>query len=267
MINCIDVISAIETLAPLHLACEWDNSGLLVGDVNKGIRRLLICLDVDEYVVKEAIDIGADMIISHHPVMFTPVNRLTENAPHERLLRMLCKSDICLYSAHTNMDCAPGGLNDYLAGKIGINNPKVLEETVDGAGFGRYGRIKDVTTLEEALKICAKALKLTDLRYVGDLDREIVTVAVNSGSGSDILGKCMEEGVDLLITGDLKYTPARSAYENGVAVIDATHYGTEIIFTELVENYLKSVFDGLEIATSKANRNVLKTYIDKQESK
>lgn len=263
MVKCKDIISVMEKLAPPRLACEWDNSGFLVGDGDKEINKILLCLDVDEKVVCEAIAVGADMIISHHPTMFTPVNRLTEATPQQRLLRMLCKSEICLYSAHTNMDCALGGLNDYLAAKLGIQEPKVLEETVDGAGFGRYGRLKEKTTLAEMLGVCAKALNLSDLRYVGDLEREIATVAVNSGSGSDILEKCIEEGIDLLVTGDLKYTPARNAYERGIAVIDATHYGTEIIFTELVRDYLSYRLEGVEIAISKSNCNVLKTYIDK----
>ena len=97
MVKCKDVMSHMEELAPLYLACDWDTPGLLVGDGDKEISKILLCLDIDEAVAKEGEDMGADMIISHHPTMFTPVNHLTVNTPQERLLRMFCKSDICRY--------------------------------------------------------------------------------------------------------------------------------------------------------------------------
>lgn len=264
MVKCLDITRHIEKLCPLSIACDWDNVGLLVGRADKEIKKILLTLDVDEYVVSEAISVGADMIVSHHPVMFTPIKRLTENTPQQRFLRSLCKNDVCLYSAHTNMDCAIGGLNDYLAAKLGIENAQVFEETVDGAGFGRYGTLKCKTTVQDMLTRCLKVLNLSDVRYTGDLQREISVVAVNSGSGSNILAECIDRNVDLLITGDLKYTPAREAYENGIAVIDAGHYGTEIIFTELMCKYLSEEFPDTEILVSKANESVLKTYVDKQ---
>ncbi len=259
--KCKDIANHIETLAPRHLACDWDNVGLLVGDMEREVKKVLISLDNDEHVVAEAERLGADMIISHHPIMFTPINRITESDPQQRMIRHMCRTNICHYAAHTNMDCAIGGLNDYLAKKLGLSGAAVIEETCDGAGFGRLAELSKETTLESMISLCEERLNLDSVRYVGELDRKIRKIAVNSGSGSDILGECINLGVDLLITGDLKYTPAREAYERGIAVIDAGHYGTEVIFTELMKEYLEKEFYDIEFIISKANVPVLKNHV------
>lgn len=260
MSKCIDIVRCIEELAPCSLACDWDNVGLLVGDMDKDIRKILICLDNDEHVTAEAVELGADMIISHHPIMFSPINRMTESDPQQRMIRRMCENGICHYAAHTNMDCAVGGLNDYLAVKLGMENAFVIEDNGNGAGFGRMAELKEEKTLGDMVKLCEDRLNLDSVRYVGELNRKIRTVAVNSGSGSDILGECIKRGVDLLITGDLKYTPARDAYEKGIAVIDAGHYGTEVIFTELMKDYLEKKFSDIEFIISKANVPVIKNH-------
>lgn len=265
MIKCKDIGAYIEEKYPVSLACDWDNVGLLAGDSNKEIRKVLIALDNDESVTDEAEKIGADMIITHHPVMFKPINRLTGNTPEQRMMIKLCQTGICHYAAHTNMDCAKGGLNDYLAEKLGLSETSVLDETVDGVGFGRVAELNEKKTLLEMIKTCEENLGLGDVRYVGNLEKDIKKVAVNSGSGAFALDLCVKNGIDLLITGDLKYTPAREAYENGIAVIDAGHYGTEVIFTELMKKYLTDKFPELAISVSKANVPVLKTHIALQD--
>ncbi len=260
MTKCSDIAKHIEALAPCNLACDWDNVGLLVGDMNKEVKRVLVALDNDEAITNEAIALGADMIVSHHPIMFSPVRRITEDEPQQRMLRRLCESGICHYAAHTNMDCAIGGLNDYLAQKLGLENAAVFAFGEHGAGFGRISELKEEKSLSELLELCREKLKSEGLRYVGALDKKITTVAVNSGSGGDILGDCIKRDVDLLITGDVKYTLAREAYENGICVIDAGHYGTEIIFVEMITAYLEKEFKEVEFIASRANVPVLKTY-------
>ena len=261
MAVCRGVCDYIEKLCPLSYACDWDNVGLLVGDSEREISKILICLDNDEKVVNEAIKLGVDMIISHHPIMFTPINRITSDTPQGRMIAKMCANLICHYDCHTNMDSAKGGLNDYLARKLGLERTCVMEETSEGAGFGRKAELDGDVTLEDMISLCEDRLNLKTVNYVGDLDKKITTVAVNCGSGSSVLEQCIKDGVDLLVTGDLKYSVAREAYENNVAVIDAGHYGTEIIFTELMEEYLKKEFSDIEILISRANVPVLKTHI------
>ena len=256
MTCCKDIAEYIENLCPLSLACDWDNVGLLVGDKDKKISKVLICLDNDEKVTDEAEKLDADMIISHHPIMFSPINRMTEDDPQQRMIRKMCALDICHYAAHTNMDCASGGLNDYLAEKLGFTNTEIVEKTTDNAGFGRIAGCD--MTLGEAISLCKEKLGLETVSYVGEPQKKIKKVVINSGSGSSILPLCIEKDVDLLITGDLKYNVARDAYENNVTVIDAGHYGTEIIFTELMKEYLEKEFSDVEFIISKANVPVIK---------
>ncbi len=261
MIKCSDIANHIEKLAPCYLACDWDNVGLLVGDMDKEIKKVLICLDNDEHVVAEATEIGADMIVSHHPIMFSPINRMTESDPQQRMIRCMCKLGICHYAAHTNMDCAKGGLNDYLAEKLGFLNTSIMEQTAPDAGFGRYAEFSEDITLLDVINLCKERLNLDAVKYVGESGRKVKKVALNCGSGSDILDMCIENGVDVLITGDVKYSVARKAYENGIAIIDAGHYGTEVIFTELIKNYLEKEFKDVEFVISRANVSVLKNHI------
>lgn len=260
MIRCEDIAAYIEEKYPVILACDWDNVGLLVGDGKRKVSKVLIALDNDEHVTAEAEKIGADMIITHHPIMFEPIKRLTAADPQQRMIITLCRTGICHYAAHTNMDCAEGGLNDYLAEKLGLKNTEILDKTAPNAGFGRVAELGGEKTLSDMIEVCEKSLNLSDVRYVGDLNRRIKRLAVNSGSGASALDLCIKNRVDLLITGDLKYTPAREAYENGIAVIDAGHYGTEVIFTELMQKYLAERFSDLDIAVSSANVPVLKSH-------
>lgn len=258
MTKVIEIARYIEKLCPLNLACEWDNVGLLVGDENADVSKVLICLDNDENVTSEAIELGADMIISHHPIMFSPINRLTEDNPQQRMIRRMCENGICHYAAHTNMDCAIGGLNDYLTSVLGFSNAEIFEKTSDNAGFGRYVELAEEKTLSEIITLCKQKLNLPLVSYVGQMDKKIKTIVVNSGSGSSALDKCIAEKVDLLITGDIKYNVARDAAENNVALIDAGHYGTEIVFTSLVKDYLEKEFGDVEFVISKANVSTIK---------
>lgn len=260
MTKCADIAKYIESLAPCNLACQWDNVGLLVGDMDKEIKKVLICLDNDEHVVAEASKIGADMIVSHHPIMFSPINRMTEADPQQRMIRRMCQLGICHYAAHTNMDCASGGLNDYLAEKLGFENTSIIEEIAPAAGFGRLAEFSGDITLLDAINLCEDRLNLDSVKYVGELDKKVKKIALNCGSGSDILDECIKIGVDLLITGDVKYSVARKAYENGIAIIDAGHHGTEIIFTELIKDYLEKKFADIEFIISRANISVLKNH-------
>ena len=258
MVKVIEIAHYIEKLCPLNLACEWDNVGLLVGDENANVSKVLICLDNDEKVTSEAIELGADMIISHHPIMFSPINRLTEDNPQQRMIRRMCEKGICHYAAHTNMDCAKNGLNDYLASKLGFLNAEIFEKTADNAGFGRCVELEKEKTLAEIIALCKEKLNLSFVSYVGEMDKKIKKIVVNSGSGSSVLPQCIDEKVDLLITGDVKYNVAREALENNVALVDGGHYGTEIVFTSLMKEYLEKEFGDVEFVISKTNVSTIK---------
>ena len=259
-----EIIEFMNEFCPPELAFEGDNVGLIVGRNNKNVSRILISLDVDEKVVSEAVSIGADAIISHHPLMFHPIKRLTDNSPQERTLMSLIKSDISLFSSHTNLDCVRGGLNDFLAEKLGVENTRVIEtvRVINGVehGFGRIGEVKEGTKLSDILKKCTEALDTPFVKYVGNPDKKIKTVALNCGAGGNEIGICIEKNADLFITGDVKYNPARDCYDSNMALIDAGHYETEHIVCELLNKILSEKFPDIIFEMSKSNVPVFNVY-------
>lgn len=259
-----DIIEFMNSFCPPELAFDGDNVGLIVGRKSKNVSKVLISLDVDEKVVCEAIAFGADVIISHHPLMFHPIKRLTDNSPEERTLMSLIKNDISLFSAHTNLDCVRGGLNDFLAKKLGVQNTRVIEvvSTINGVehGFGRIGEVSKGTKLLDILKKCTLALGTPFVKYVGNPEKEIKTVALNCGGGADEIEICIEKNADLFITGDVKYNPARDCYDNNMALIDAGHYETEHIVCELLNEILTKEFPDVVFEISKSNIPVFNVY-------
>lgn len=264
MINVSDIRNFFSEFCPESLAFDRDNVGLIVGRADKDVDKVLLTLDVDENVVNEAIMLDADIIVSHHPLMFNAVRRLTDSTPAEKTLRALVANDIALVSAHTNLDCINGGLNDYLASKLGVRDTHVIEvEDEFGGkqhGYGRVGFTDDGMTLGDMLSRITNVLPASGLRYVGDTSQPVKRVALNCGGGASEMDICISMGVDLFITGDVKYNPARDAYENGMAVIDAGHYETEFIVTELFARLLGQRFPSLELVCSEANIPVFKYY-------
>lgn len=259
-----DIAECIEQSFPKSFAMERDNVGLLVGDENKDVSKVLVCCDVDEFVAQEAVHKGVDMIVSHHPLMFFPINHLNEDNPEQRALRILIKNDICLYSAHTNLDVGYGGINDYMAALLGMENTEVVDCVceMDGKkhGYGRFCTLKEKTTLKEMLDRCKKVFELDGCRYVGEFDDEIKTVAINTGAGSGIMDMCFDLKADLLITGDVKYNPARDAYERGMDIIDIAHYDTEKIAMDFFKEFFAREMPCIKVEKSLANKRIYKVY-------
>lgn len=258
-LKCKDIASVIERLAPKSLAYDWDNVGLLCGDEEQSVKKILLTLDLDMGVVNEAVELGAQMIVSHHPIMFKPVNKITEQTPTGRLLRALIKNNISFYAAHTNLDIAKGGLNDLLAKKLCLNDVRVLEYTNDeGEGIGRIGNAAAPITLGELANQIKKALGVDYLRYSGDTNSYVSKIALNTGGGTSLIGAALDANADVFITGDYKYSQIRDCVENGMNIIDVGHYDTEFIVCELFESYLSEQFGAsVELVKTKANKNVM----------
>lgn len=235
------IIEIIETMCPERLAYPWDNVGLLCGDGEKEVKKIFVTLDTNLTTVKEAVSRGADMIVSHHPILMGGIKRIDYSAPTGQMLRLLIENNIVLFAAHTNMDTARGGINDRLAEMFSLADVKILDRHTDdpAAGLGRYGRLKSPITFGEFVKMCGEILN-TPLRAAGDFDKMITVAAVASGSCSEIIPLAREKGADVIITGDMKYHNMIDMTEAGMCVVDAGHYPTEIcvmdIFAELLKN-------------------------------
>ena len=244
-----EIKALIEKAFPPSCAEEWDNVGLLVGRGNKEVTKLLLTLDITPFVVREAIDARVDMIVSHHPMMFSGINRITDDTTEGKMLLDLIENDIAVFAAHTNLDSAKGGLNDYLAKLFELKNTDVvLKGNTDGAGLGRIGDLPSEMTAGEFAAIVKEKLN-TPVRASGDLNKKIKRVAVGSGASDDIAATAVSMGADLIVTGDLKYHRTQDIVALGAVMIDAGHYPTEIISIDIFEEVLK--YTGLEIVKSK----------------
>ncbi|MGE5391958.1 MAG: Nif3-like dinuclear metal center hexameric protein [Deltaproteobacteria bacterium] len=355
-----DVMEIMEKNFPVSLAEKWDNVGLQVGDPEQIVDRVMLALDLDAPIMEQALEQKADMIITHHPLIFKALKNLDYTDPVPNMIKSLIRAGITVYSAHTNLDSAPNGLNQYLAETLGLTDIKPLfnaiteelykivvfvpvthletvREAMTAAGAGHVGRYSDCTfsakgtgtfrpgentnpwqgktgelemaeeyrletvafrgimpgildamlrvhpyeevafdlyrlenqgriycpgrrgRLPAAIRLGDYAsrvkdiLSLDNIRVVGDLQQTVENIAVISGSGASFLDTCIKQGVDLLVTGDLKYHDAKDAEAAGLALIDAGHQGTEQIVVTLLRDLLQEEF---------ANRNLKVIIID-----
>lgn len=220
------IIDVIETIASPEKACEWDNIGLMIGNVDNEITKIVVSLDFDENAVEYAIKSGAELIITHHPAIFKPIKNITD-----KLIIKTIQNNIAVYSAHTNLDAAVGGVNYALAECI---------EMFDCTQYGmmRVGFVKDDTFINIIDNI-KKSLNVSALRVVGDFNKTVKKVAVLGGSGGDFISDACELNCDLFITGECKYNQAQLADKKGICLISAGHFETENPVVNKFVNLLK----------------------------
>ncbi len=235
MIKEEQLTAILEDIAAPQLAEDWDNCGFQIRTGREEYERILVCLEVTKSVIEEAKTVGADMILTHHPLLFTAIKKVDNKNITGNYVIELIREGISVYSVHTNFDKAAEGNNRYLARLLGLCD---VEDMRTGTGpydyMGCIGAFSREITLRQAVKIICDALKLKedDLRVVGEFDKRIKHVGLCTGSGAEFISRMAELGCDLYITGDIKYHDAQKAKECGLALIDAGHYGTEAIFTE-----------------------------------
>lgn len=248
-----DLIKIIEAAAPLELMESWDNTGLAIGDPEVLIERALIGMDVTEELIQEAHAMGANLILTHHPMLFNRPNSITPvNAQGRRILSLI-RNGINVYSIHTNLDKAKGGLNDNIMELLGFSGFLPLEDGTE-EGIGRIAAI-EATTLMELVKAVSAKLGAPDIRYCGEPGQSIRKVAVINGGGADYIMAAREAGADCVITGDTKYHEVLDALAEGVAVIDPGHFASEWpIF--------KMTLDGIHLKILKELGNVEFVYSD-----
>lgn len=259
MIRLSEIIEKLEALAPPQLKEEWDNVGLLVGDEKQRIGKIYVCLDVTSENVSEATDFGADLIISHHPLIFKPLYSVTERDSTASIVRTLIRNNICVYSMHTNFDKADGGMNDILAERLGLENIRRFtpDECFDAVGnkldgIGRIGVLERPMTVREFMAHIKEALGCKAMKYVGDPEEAVQSVALCSGSGGSDIYTAYRSGADIYVTADLNHHHAQTAKEINLNVVDAGHFETENIICDFMENFLYENFSGIEVMKSTA---------------
>jgi dinuclear metal center YbgI/SA1388 family protein len=224
-----DICSLIEKGAPLSLAEAWDNVGLQVGSLNKETEKVLLALDPTREALEKAHDMGAKLIITHHPLIFSPIKRIDPDCFPGDLLAMAVEKDITIVSYHTNLDRAASGINHALAQLLELKEITVLDPVpgTEGCGLGRIGAVTGSKTLSGLAALVAERLKTNDLRLTGKPRRRVRRAAVLGGSGGAFITLAHGAGADVLITGDVGYHHALEAERLGISVIDAGHFETE----------------------------------------
>lgn len=251
---------ALFALAPRERAMDWDNVGLLVGDPQTEVKRVTVALDITEAVVEEAADFGAELIVAHHPVMnctWQPVQSLREDLPLGRLLRGLVQKGIAAICMHTNLDVAPGGVNDVLAGALKLVDPGPLADD----GLGRVGLVADgPVPLDEYAARVAEALHCTGVRYA-DGGKPVLRVAVGGGACGEYMEQAASMGCDTFVTADLKYHDFLKAKPHGINLIDAGHFPTEDPICGVLVSTLRHAFPDLTVQKSSVHREVIQYYV------
>lgn len=250
--KCKDIMRILETYISSEYAEDWDNVGLLAGDDSKEVKKILLALDARDQVIDQVLEQGADMLITHHPLIFSAMKKITaDHFVGKRLIRLI-KNDIPYYAMHTNYDVVR--MAKKAADKMGLIEQEVLEITgmldEEEAGFGRVGRLAAPVTLEAYAKQIKEIFGLPGVIVYGDRDRIMERAAVCPGSGKSFLSEAISSGADVYVTGDVDYHFGTDANERGIAVIDAGHYGIEHIFMEDMKEYLTVLLHGeVEIVT------------------
>jgi dinuclear metal center YbgI/SA1388 family protein len=250
----------LEAFAPPVLAAEWDNVGLLVGDRAQRVERVLTCLTITPAVTSEAIRERADLIVTHHPLPFRPLKRLTAEDPTGRILLDLIRAGIAIHSPHTAFDSAAGGINQQLAEGLGLIEIAPLVPAADFAasiGTGRYGRFIQSQTLGQVAAKLKLFLKISGLHVVGHLQQPIERVAIGCGSAGEFLADAIRHDCQLLVTGETRLHTCYDAAARGIALLLCGHYASERFGVERLATVLAAQFPQLTIWPSRDERDPL----------
>ena len=255
----------LEQFAPPALAEPWDNVGLLVGDRNGPLDRVMACLTITPDSAAEAIADGAQLIVSHHPLPFRELKRLTRDSVEGGLLLDLIAAGIAVYSPHTAFDSAARGINRRLADGLGLIDIKPLvpcDQPVladdEAVGTGRWGRLPEACTLEQLAERLKQFLHVDGLHVVGSAEPSIQTVGVGCGSAGELLAAARQAGCDALVLGETRFHTCLEAEATGIALLLAGHYASERFAVEHLADLLGEEFPDIHVWASRQERDPLR---------
>ena len=231
-----DVKKYLDERFPIENACEFDQNcvGLCIGNENNEVNNILLSLDLNLEVLNDAISKNCNLIITHHPFLFNPIQKVLFNTEKGHIIELMAKNNISLYSMHTNLDVGEGGVNDSLAKMLGIKDIKVINNEASKENFLRYGNINEVSLKELAIEV-KKVFNLSGVRVLGDLNKKIKTVGVVGGSGahnSDIYN-----AIKCYITGEVHLNNNQFADYYGLSLIEVNHGVEKFVFNYLINEF------------------------------
>lgn len=246
-----DIYDNLCRLAPVETQFDFDNAGFLIGRADKTVEKAILSLDITDEVIDEAEELGAQLIVSHHPVIFTSLSSLTDTGSGRKALKMAEKG-IAAICMHTNLDIAKGGVNDVLLALMGAKELDILDED----GCGRVGELEKEIPLKDFLVCCKAALNAKGLRYY-DSGRPVKKLAVMGGSGSSAIEIAFKKGCDTYLTADINYHKFQQAQELGINLIDGDHFYTENPIIPVLADRLSKAFPQVEFIVSKKHHAII----------
>ena len=259
MTNVDTIADYLETLAPTDLAATWDNVGLLMGDREAPVRRVMTCLTVTGDSVAEAIEGKADLIVSHHPLPFRPLKRITKDTPEGRYLLTLAEAKIALYSAHTAFDSAARGINQRMAEGLELRDiePLVINEDDATLGSGRYGVTEASITSAELAGRVKEFLGIPNLRMVGREDQRITRIGVACGSAGTYLEPACDCECEALVTGETNFHTCLAAEAQGIVLLLTGHFASERFAMDRLAEEIATNFAELQVWASQREKDPL----------
>jgi dinuclear metal center YbgI/SA1388 family protein len=252
------IASFLGEFAPSELAADWDNTGLLVGDSTQGVQRVMTCLTVTPTSAGEAIEAKADLIVTHHPLPFRAMKRLTAETTTGRMLLDLIGAGIGVYSPHTAFDSAPEGINQQLAEGLGAEGIQPLVAREEGGGNGRWGRLASPTTLAGLAKRVKNFLSIDRVQIVGPPDQSIHSLAVACGAAGEYLEAARQAGCDGMLIGETRFHTCLEAEALGIGLVLPGHYASERFAVENLAVVLAQRFPDLTVWASRKERDPIR---------
>lgn len=256
MIAIEDATAFLDRFAPPRLAEEWDNVGLLVGDAGGEVRRVMTCLTVTPTTAAEAVERRVDLLVTHHPMPFRPLKRLTAETTVGRLLLELIAARIAVYSPHTAFDSAEQGINQQLAEGLALKDIAPLIADEEGQGTGRFGRLD--STLGELAGALKQFLGIERAQIVGESQQPVASVAVACGAAGELLDAARAAGCDAMVLGETHLHTCLEAEAAGVGLVLPGHFASERFAVERLADVLAAEFPQLEIWPSRTERDPLR---------
>ncbi|MDU5251481.1 Nif3-like dinuclear metal center hexameric protein [Anaerococcus vaginalis] len=234
-----DIIKFLEERFPLSLQEDWDNSGLQIGNIENDLTNIMISLDLDEQTIQKAKEKSCNLIINHHPFLFSSIKSIDLNEEKGKIIKDLIKNDITVFAMHTNLDIAKGGVNDNLAKRLELRDISNLDTNNENP-MARFGYIDEITAYDFS-KFVKEKLNCKGLILYGDKNKKIKKVALCGGAGSDFINDAIKKGCDLIVTSDVKYHEAIDNCKK-INIVDPGHFASENHIIYMIKDLLEKNF-------------------------
>lgn len=248
-----EIVNRLESVSPPMFAEDWDNSGLLCGHLDSEVNKILVCVDVTDSVVDQAIKQNVDLIIAHHPLIFKGLKKISDHDFIGRRVVRLIENHIGLYAMHTNFDVM--GMADEAADIMDLSNPSVLmttfEDAISKEGIGRVGMLPKRMTLKECAEHVKEVFHIDYVKVFGALNTKLDIAAICPGAGSDAIEDAINKGAQVLVTGDISHHQGIDSVARGLCIIDAGHYNLEKIFMDYMKDYINNEYKSIKVVKAK----------------